>query len=263
MDQGPKTKEIDNGKVPLKAELVIQLKALQKDYEALKLENAKNLEHIQTLEIKVVDLETQTEHNDKEADTEPVEQTNNEKCEYVGEDEYDLDAHAFSEECDQHFTCYYCGHNLNTKAELMIHRKIEHEHKVKPCRNFSGGGCDLKDEDCWYIHIRSSCQEKPLTTFTCNICEKVFVNRREFMCHRKKQHVQAVPYCNKASSGKCIFGNENCWFQHNEIKKSEENENNEKTNQNLYNDEIIRKMFDMMESFTHRIVEMEKKTKDI
>ena len=72
-----------------------------------------------------------------------------EKCEYVGEDEYDLDAHAFSEECDQHFTCYYCGHNLNTKAGLMIHRKIEHEHKVKPCRNFSGGGCDLKDEDCW------------------------------------------------------------------------------------------------------------------
>ena len=118
MDQGHKTKEIDNGKV-------------KKVPEALKLENAKNLKLIQTLEIKVVDLETQTEHNDKEADTVPIEQTNNEKCEYVGEDEYDLDAHAFSEECDQHFTCYYCGHNLNTKAELMIHRKIEHEHKVE------------------------------------------------------------------------------------------------------------------------------------
>jgi hypothetical protein len=52
----------------------------------------------------------------------------------------------------------------------------------------------------------------------------------------------------------CIFGDANGWFQHKEIKKYEENENNE-NNKNLYKDEIIRKMFDVMENFTHRIVE--------
>jgi hypothetical protein len=36
-----------------------------------------------------------------------------------------------------------------------------------------------------------------------------------------------------------------------------------KENGELYNNEIIRKIFDMMESFAQRIVDMEKKTNDI
>ena len=36
--------------------------------------------------------------------------------------------------------------------------------------------------------------------------------------------------------------------------------NNENPNENLYNDEIIRKIFDMMGNFTHRIVQVENKT---
>ena len=42
--------------------------------------------------------------------------------------------------------------------------------------------------------------------------------------------------------------------------KPKENENIEKPNGNLYNDEIIRKIFDMMENFTDRIVQVENKT---
>ena len=79
-----------------------------------------------------------------------------EKCDYVGEGEYDLDAHVFSEECEQHFTCYHCGRNFQTNADLMIHRKIEHEQKVQLCRNFSGGGCDFKDEDCTFNFTRKN-----------------------------------------------------------------------------------------------------------
>ena len=83
----------------------------------------------------------------------------------------------------------------------------------------------------------------------------------------KKGNVLAVAHCNKARSGNCLFGEKHCWFQHGEINKSHENENNEnenneKTNGELYNDEIIRKIFDMMESFAHRIVDIEKKTND-
>ena len=46
------------------------------------------------------------------------------------------------------------------------------------------------------------------------------------------------------------------------MNNSYENENKEKINNSLYNDEIIRKIFDMMESFAHRIVDIEKKTND-
>jgi hypothetical protein len=173
-----------------------------------------------------------------------------------------LDAHVFSEECEQHFTCYHCGRNFQTKADLIVHRKIEPEEKVKPCRIFSEGGFDFEDEDCWYIHSQS-CQEKPLTMFTSSICEKVFGNRRECMSHRKRKHVQAVSHCNKASSGNCIFGEGNYWFLHGEKNKSYENENKENANGNIYNDEMIRKIFDMMDSFTHKIVDIERKTYDI
>ena len=231
MAQEIKTKDVDVGKVkkvPLKADLVVELKSLHKEHEALKLENTKNCQTIQTLEKKVFDLEQQTDQNHRDAGTESVQETNTEKCEFIGEDEYDLDAHVFSEECEQHFTCYYCGMNFYTKKDLMIHRKIEHEQKVKPCRNFSGGGCELKDEDCWYLHSDSSCQEKTLTLFTCHLCDKVFESRRDFMHHRKKEHVRAIPHCNNANSGKCLFGAENCWFQHSEIDKRNEHENNAK-----------------------------------
>ena len=44
-------------KAPLKTEFIVQLKALEKEHEALKLENIKNLEKIHELESKVATLE--------------------------------------------------------------------------------------------------------------------------------------------------------------------------------------------------------------
>ena len=111
-------KKKERKKVPLKAEQVIQLKAIQQEHEQLKLEYSKSIQLIQTLEVKVDDLKKQIEQ--KEGDTEAVTQTVDEKCDYVGEGEYDLDAHVFSEECEQHFTCYHCGRNVQTSADLMI-----------------------------------------------------------------------------------------------------------------------------------------------
>ena len=46
-------------KAPLKAELIIQLKNLEKEHEALKLQNMNNLKTIQELENKVATLEEQ------------------------------------------------------------------------------------------------------------------------------------------------------------------------------------------------------------
>lgn len=181
------------------------------------------------------------------------------KCEYVADsdDEHDLDAHVFSEDCDQHLACLYCGRNFQTKADLMLHRKQEHEEKVKPCRHFSGGGCVLGDDACWFSHKISS-PDKPLTSFKCNYCEKVFDNRYEFMHHRKLEHAQSVPHCKKANSGTCWFGARNCWFLH-EADTSIQNGNKENLNGNNYNEEVIQKIFDMMETFTTRIVQLEQK----
>ena len=113
MDQKVNTKQVDAGKVkkvPLKAELVVQLKAIQQEHEELKLEYSKSIQLIQILEVKVDDLEKQIEH--KEGDTEAVTQTVDEKCDYVGEGEYEFDAHIFSEECEHHFICFYCERNF-------------------------------------------------------------------------------------------------------------------------------------------------------
>ena len=50
----------------------------------------------------------------------------------------------------------------------------------------------------------------------------------------------------KASRGECIYYR-NCWYKHEEI---------EIVNQNQ-NQELFNKMFEIMENFTHRIVNIE------
>lgn len=248
-------------KVPTKAELVIQMKAMQDELASLKVENTKNLEIIVTLETKVAVFKKEKEQSLIEGQPNSVKDLKHKICEYIEEDEYELDAHVWSEECDQHFTCCHCGRNFQTKADLMMHRKEEHEEKVKPCRHFLGGGCHLGEEDCWFSHSESSKDKAKITSFKCNFCEKSFDNRYEFMHHRKKEHVQSVPDCKKASNGTCWFGDKNCWFLHNPVHKINENKNNKNQEDgNLYNQEIIRKIFDMMETFTHRIMQLENKS---
>ena len=74
--------------------------------------------------------------------------------------------------------------------------------------------------------------------------------------------------CKNANNGVCIFGNEKCWFIHDNNMKSNENMNNEnyenknnikdKDNTNNEND-VIKKMMNMMETFTERIVRLEER----
>ena len=84
-------------------------------------------------------------------------------------------------------------------------------------------------------------------------CEQVFDNRYKFMHHRKLEHEQTVPHCKKASSWTCWFGSRKCWFLH-EKDTLNQNGNEEKLNGKKYNEEVIQKIFDMMETFTTRIV---------
>ena len=51
---------------------------------------------------------------------------------------------------------------------------------------------------------------------------------------------------------KCKYGAQTCWYQHN-LKTNNE--------QNDVNQEVIEKLFKMMEQFTERIIDLENKTK--
>ena len=64
-------------------------------------------------------------------------------------------------------------------------------------------------------------------------------------------HAEFKQYC-RDQYGNCKFGKLKCWFRHPEIEFN--NENGENRNQN-----IIEKLFDMVEKFTSRIAELENK----
>ena len=112
----------------------------------------------------------------------------------------------------------------------MHHKKIEHSEKVATCWNFSTGKCDYADEECWFNH--SSTQK-----------------------HRKKEHKDLVVPCRNMLKGTCKFGKSKCWFNHDNLENSNESEENE--NSNKENNDVIQKIFEMMETMTERIVQME------
>ena len=102
--------------------------------------------------------------------------------------------------------------------------------------------------------------------FNCNLCGKVFITRSLFLEHRKKEHEQAVQKCKNENNGKCIFGNETCWFIHENTNikeeninhKNNENKNNIKDSENTnVENNMIQKMMTMMETFTERILKLE------
>ena len=47
----------------------------------------------------------------------------------------------------------------------------------------------------------------------CNHCDDTFTSKRDFMIHRKRDHVEKVQLCTNISNGECSYGN-GCWFRH-------------------------------------------------
>ena len=67
--------------------------------------------------------------------------------------------------------------------------------------------------------------------------------------HRKKVHAKNIPLCKNFGKGACIYGNEKCWFNHNDDKILKESENGNK--------DVVQRIFSMMEKMTERIIKME------
>ena len=150
-------------KAPLKAELIVKLKNLEKEYEALKVENSKHLQTIEDLEIKVASLEKQTKKKDLESENHQKADDLDmsfgprycKKCGYQTEDGYQLDGHVWSEHEDSDITslqCQHCDRKFSTLRDLMTHKKMKHIENVSLCWHFSNGECLFGEETCWFKH---------------------------------------------------------------------------------------------------------------
>ena len=80
----------------------------------------------------------------------------------------------------------------------------------------------------------------------------------ELLKHRKREHKDLIAPCRNILKGACKFGKSKCWFNHDNIENSNESEVTE--NLNKENNDVIQKLFEMMETMTERIVQMEEKS---
>ena len=89
-------------------------------------------------------------------------------------------------------------------------------------------------------------------------CEQTFMLRSDFMIHRKKGHIESVPKC-KEEIENCQFGAIKCWFRH--IEHEYETAKYDTTNRNEKSQDILEKIFDMVEKSPERVIHLENKTK--
>ena len=109
--------------------------------------------------------------------------------------------------------CYTCKMDFDGFYNLMNHRKSVHPSN-KPCRNFLNGTC-AHGSECWYVHGQRVEDNDMLDKFKCNVCEREYKGRDNFMKHRKQQHPDHVPSCEKFRTNRCERNNNECWYEHN------------------------------------------------
>ena len=130
--------------------------------------------------------------------------------------------------------------------DLMIHKKSMHIEKVNFCRYFATNLCIYGDEKCWFVHEPE--EEPQCSEFKCLLCKKESNSLSDFIRHRKFNHEESTPIYKQFRTGECTFGNNKCWFIYErDDGNTNIKEGNEKT---LENNEIVQKMFKMMENIT-------------
>ena len=178
------------------------------------------------------------------------------ECKYKAEDIYDYDGHVWSEICtdptvqkkqedDYSISCEFCDEKFARLRELMHHKKEQHAENVKPCWNFASGKCEFGDTKCWFLHV-----SKSESSFECTSCDKIFPVKAKLLHHRKNTHLESVQTCSNMMSGFCKYGADKCWFKH------VNNDKNDKKEKEDGNEEVIEKIFEMMEKFTQQIVDI-------
>ena len=60
----------------------------------------------------------------------------------------------------ENFECNLCDEKLSNHLMFLKHRKMQHEHAVPHCRNYSDGSCRYSKGDCWFQHSKNSDENK-------------------------------------------------------------------------------------------------------
>ena len=97
-----------------------------------------------------------------------------------------------------------------------------HHPSNKKCKNFPKT-C-IRGKTCWYVHDEDKDLEPNSETFTdqifkCNVCDKEFKSKSNFMKHKKETHANIVNQCEEYKAGSCKRGDDQCWFLHHSSEK--------------------------------------------
>ena len=91
---------------------------------------------------------------------------------------------------------------------------------------------------------------RTIDKFKCVSCEMSFSKKAQFLRHKKLHHKEEVSICKQYEPGKCVFGDWMCWFIH-------ETENKNKEKNNSEDESLIKRLVDMVEKLTKRVIEIE------
>ena len=141
------------------------------------------------------------------------------------------------------------------RKDKVIHIKCEHKEKVKLCKHFVEGKC-VFGEECWFLHDKT----KKLEKIKCMFCELSFNSKQELMNHRKNEHPKRVKQCANEENGNCQHGPRLCWYNHTKIDDIDEHKSFLVEQHTEANDMMI-KLFDMMENFGNRLLAIESERK--
>ena len=75
------------------------------------------------------------------------------------------------------------------------------------------------------------------------------------MNHRKHEHSELTEHCRNYLNGSCPYAPYSCWFKH------AETENTDRS-QNIKNDSLTEKLFNMMEKIVERLADLENKSRE-
>ena len=244
-------------KAQTKNELMVKYNDLLKVHEDLIKVHKNSLLRIDSLEKDFALQEKKDSSSKQEVEVQTDDSETCNECEFPARDIWELGEHIYEFHTLKsygEFECSFCHERFGRKKDLMEHRKREHVEKVGTCRSFNNGTCAYGSEAFWWSHAGGLKNQNQIN-YTCSLCDKVFQDRAQLMKHRKVDHEHAVSMCNHALNGTCHFGSENCWFRHNDSKLKNTNEKDEKNIDN--NQEVLEKLFEMMEKFSDRIVHIE------
>lgn len=194
-------------KQPLKKDLILQLNDLQDRYNTLeeenmflKTKNNENLENIKELERKIESFKREKQNITKETQTERGIELKCRECNFEALTNTELswhlsEIHGWSD--DQK------NDELDMEAGPRYCNKCEFE---------AADGYEL-DAHVWSEHDDDEIVDESIV---CQYCDQSFSELKYFMAHKKIEHVEKVSVCWNFTDGSCIYGEQKCWFRHEE-----------------------------------------------